>query len=104
MKRAVKKKIAKIVQDECVRISKEDVAKFTQLLHKQYCTHPYLGGNRTVEQVRIRCVQQIENQLSQGDYSTLLDYFGKIDSQKLNLTIGGEKMLFMAYFSLPQQG
>ena len=56
MKRAVKKKIAKIVQEERVRISKEDVAKLIQLLHKQYCIHPYLDENRTVEQVRVCCL------------------------------------------------
>ena len=55
MKRAVKKKTAKNPQDERLRILKEDAARLIQLLHKQYCISPHLDGNRTLEQVRIRC-------------------------------------------------
>ena len=102
MKRAVKKKIAKMIQEERVRIPKQDVAKLIQLLHKQYCIHPYLDGNRTGEQVRVRCVQEIEDQLSQGDYGTLRDYLISNWFSETELTIGEEKILFMEYLSRSQ--
>ena len=59
MKRAVKKKIAKIVREERVLISEEHVQKIVQFLHKHYSTHPYLDGDRTKEEVRIQCIQEV---------------------------------------------
>ena len=53
MKRAVKKRIAKTVQEEHILISKENVQNLMQVLHKHYCIHLFLDGERTEQQVRV---------------------------------------------------
>ena len=74
MKRAVRNKIAKIFHDERLPILKENVQKILQLLHECYLIHPYLVGDRTVEDFRRHCVQELEEKLSEGKFDILDTY------------------------------